>query len=324
MTHAIRIHQYGGPEVLTWEEVRVDAPGPGLVRIRQTAIGLNYIDTYHRTGLYKVPALPCVPGVEAAGVVEAIGDEVNGLAIGDRVAYAGPLGGYAESRLVPADRLVLLPPSISDRQAAAMMLQGMTAAFLLHQTFAVRPGDAILVHAAAGGVGLILCQWAKTLGATVIGAVGSPAKADLVAAHGCAHPILYTQESFVDRVREITNGAGVAAVYDGVGRSTFMGSLDCLKPRGTMILYGQASGPVEPFDPGLLATKGSLFLTRPTLFTYAAHRADLLNLAKLLFDVVAQGHVRVDIHQSFALCDAAEAHRALESRATVGSTILLP
>lgn len=324
MVHAIRIHEYGGPEVLRWEEVQVGEPGPGHVRIRQTAVGLNYIDTYHRSGIYKLPQLPAIIGTEGAGVVAAVGPDVTTLKVGDRVGYAGPIGAYAESRLVLADRLIPLPSWIGDEQAAAMLLQGMTAQFLLRSTYAVQPGDTILVQAAAGGVGLILCQWAKNLGATVIGTVSSDEKAELARAHGCDHPIVYTRENFVARVKDITDGQGVPVVYDGVGKTTFMDSLDCLRPRGFMVLFGAASGPVPPLDLQLLAAKGSLYVTRPTLFTYVAKREDLMTSAADLFEVVHTGGVKIEVRQTFPLRDAAEAHRALESRGTTGSTVLLP
>jgi len=324
MVHAIRIHETGGPEVLRWEEVAVGDPGPGEVRLRQTAVGLNYIDTYHRTGLYPL-ALPAVIGMEGAGEVVAAGPDVTDVSVGQRVAYAGmPVGAYAEERLIPADRLVPLPDSIDDRQAAGMMLQGMTAQYLLRWTYRVQPGDPILIHAAAGGVGLIVCQWAKHLGATVIGTVGSEDKAALARAHGCDHPILYRSEDVVARVREITGGAGVPVAYDSVGADTYLGSLDCLRPRGVLVLFGQSSGPVPPFDLGLLAAKGSLYVTRPTLMTYTADRADLLASARELFEVVAGGAVRIEVNQTFPLSEAAEAHRALEGRRTTGSTVLLP
>ncbi|MCW2235535.1 quinone oxidoreductase family protein [Azospirillum canadense] len=324
MVHAIRIHEYGGPEALRWDEVEVGDPGPGQVRLRQTAVGLNYIDTYHRSGLYKLPQLPAVIGTEGAGVVEAVGPDVTTLKVGDRVAYAPLIGAYAESRLAPADRLVPLPSWIEDKQAAAMMLQGMTAQFLIRSTYAVQPGDTILVQAAAGGVGLILCQWAKHLGATVIGTVSSDEKAELARANGCDHPIVYTRENFVTRVKDITDGQGVPVVYDGVGKTTFMDSLDCLRPRGFMVLFGAASGPVPPLDLQLLAAKGSLYVTRPTLFTYVAKREDLMTSAADLFEVVHTGGVNINVRQTFSLRDAAEAHRALESRGTTGSTVLLP
>lgn len=323
MTHAIRIHATGGPEVLSWDAIDVPAPGPGEVRLRQTAVGLNYIDVYFRTGLYP-SVLPFVPGLEGAGVVDALGPGVTTLAVGDRVAYASaPIGAYAEARLMPADRLVKLPDTISDPQAAAMMLQGMTVEYLLRRTYPVQPGDIILVHAAAGGVGLILCQWAKHLGATVIGTVSSDEKAALARAHGCDHPVVYTREDFHARVLEITHGAKVPVVYDSVGRDTFAKSLDCLAPRGLMVLFGQASGPVPPFELGQLASKGSLFITRPTLFTYTAQRADLEESAAALFDVVARGIVSIAVNQTYPLRDAADAHRDLEGRRTTGSTVLM-
>jgi NADPH2:quinone reductase len=321
MPHAIRVHEAGAPEVLKWEEVDVGEPGPGQVRLRQEAAGLNFIDVYHRTGLYPQP-LPFTPGVEGAGVVEAVGEGVADLKVGDRVAYGGPVGGYAEARLVPADRLVKLPDTISSEQAAAMMLQGMTAEMLLKRVYPVKSGETILVHAAAGGVGLILCQWAKALGATVIGTVSSDEKAELARANGCDHPIIYTRQDFVAEVERITGGAKVAVVYDGVGKDTFMKSLDCLARRGMMASFGNASGPVEPFDALLLARKGSLFLTRPTLYDYTFDAADLQQSARSLFDVVGSGKVRIEIGQRFALADAAEAHRALEGRRTRGSTVL--
>lgn len=325
MVHAIRIHEFGGPEVLRWEEVEVGEPGPGEVRIRQTAVGLNYIDTYHRSGVYKTLTLPGILGSEAAGVVEAVGPDVTTLKVGDRVAYApSPIGAYTEARVVPVDRLVPLPSWIGDQQAAAMLLQGMTAQFLLRTTYRVQPGDIILVQAAAGGVGLLLCQWAKHLGATVIGTVSSDEKAELARAHGCEHPIVYTREDFVARVKELTDGQGVPVVYDGVGKTTFLNSLDCLRPRGFMVLFGAASGPVPPLDLQLLAAKGSLYVTRPTLFTHVAKRDDLMASAADLFEVVHSGAVSIEVNQTFALRDAAEAHRALESRRTTGSTVLIP
>lgn len=326
MAHAIRFHETGGPEVLRWEAVEVGEAGvpAGQVRLRQHAVGLNYIDTYHRTGLYPVP-LPSGLGVEAAGVVEAVGDGVTDFVPGDRVAYAGgPLGAYAEVRDFPADRLVRLPDAISFEQGAAVMLQGLTAQYLLRQTYRVQAGDTILIHAAAGGVGLLVCQWAKALGATVIGTVGSEAKAELARANGCDHPILYKQEDFAARVREITGGEGVPVVYDSIGKDTFNASLDCLRPLGTMVLFGAASGPVPPFDIGVLAQKGSLFLTRPTLFSYAAKRDALLAMADDLFAVLADGRVRIQVGQRYPLREAAQAHRDLEARNTTGSTILLP
>lgn len=324
MVHAIRIHSPGGPEQMRWEEVEVGSPGPGQIRLRHRAIGVNYIDTYHRTGAYKLP-LPLTLGAEGAGEVVETGPGVTGLSPGDRVAYAAvPPGAYAEERLIAADRVVRLPDDIAFDQAAGMMLQGMTAQYLLRSTFRVQPGMPVLIHAAAGGVGLIACQWAKHLGATVIGTVGSPEKAELARAHGCDHAILYRQENVVERVREITDGKGVPVVYDGVGRDTFEASLDCLSPRGFMVLFGAASGPVPPFDLGVLAAKGSLYITRPTLFTYIAGRDDLVAAATELFDVVRSGKVRIEVRQRFPLRDAAEAHRALEGRKTTGSIILEP
>jgi NADPH2:quinone reductase len=321
MPHAIRVHETGGPEVLKWEEVEIGEPGPGQIRLRQEAAGLNFIDVYHRTGLYPQP-LPFTPGVEGAGVIEAIGPDVTGVKAGDRVAYGGPVGGYAEVGLIPADRVVRLPDAISFEEAAGMMLRGMTAHMLLRRVHAVKAGETILVHAAAGGVGLILCQWAKALGATVIGTVGSDEKAELARAHGCDHPIIYTREDFVAEVARITGGAKVPVVYDGVGRDTFMKSLDCLARRGMMASFGNSSGAVDPFQPGILAQKGSLFLTRPTLYDYTLDRTDLEAAAAELFDVVASGKVKIEIGQRFALSDASEAHRALEARETTGSTVL--
>jgi NADPH:quinone reductase len=306
---------------MQWEALEVGDPGPGQARIRQEAAGLNYIDVYHRTGLYPQP-LPFTPGSEGAGIVEAVGDGVTHLSAGDRVAYAGPIGGYAEARLIAADRLVKLPDAISTEQAAAMMLQGMTVRMLLRSVIDVRAGDTILVHAAAGGVGLILCQWAAAIGATVIGTVSTAEKAALARANGCHHPILYTEQDFVAEVARITGGAKVRVAYDSVGADTFLRSLDCLQPRGMMVSFGNASGPVAPFSPLLLAQKGSLFLTRPTLFNYVAAREELEQSAHELFAMVESGKVRVDIRQRFALKDAAAAHRALEARRTTGSTIL--
>ena len=324
MPHAIRIHRTGGPEVLQWEAVDVPSPAPGEVRIRHAAVGLNFIDTYHRTGLYPLP-LPAGIGLEGAGTVEALGEGVSELQVGDRVAYAGgPVGAYAEVRNIPAHRLLKLPDAIGFETAAAMMLQGLTAAYLLRKTYCVQPGDAVLIHAAAGGVGLIACQWAKALGATVIGTVGSAAKAELAKAHGCDHVINYSTENFTQRVREITGGEGVAVVYDGVGKDTFMGSLDSLRPMGMMVTYGNASGPVPPLDLLLLSQKGSLFVTRPTLMNYTARREDLLALGEELFAMVVAGKVKIEVHQRYALRDAAQAHIDLEARKTTGSTILIP
>ena len=324
MTYAIRIHQTGGPEVLTWESVDLPAPAAGEATVRHAAVGLNFIDTYHRTGLYPLP-LPSGIGLEGAGVVEAIGPGVTEVQVGDRVAYAGgPIGAYAEARNIPAHRLLKLPDAISFDTAAAMMLQGLTAAYLLRKTYRVQPGDAVLIHAAAGGVGLIACQWAKALGATVIGTVGSAAKGELAKAHGCDHVINYSTENFVARVREITGGEGVPVVYDGVGKDTFMGSLDSLRPLGMLVTYGNASGPVPPLDLLLLSQKGSLFVTRPTIVSYTAKRTDLEALGAELFDVVATGKVKIEVHQRYALKDAAQAHSDLEARKTTGSTILIP
>ncbi len=324
MTHAIRFHRTGGPEVLQWEEVSVGEPGPGEARVRHAAVGLNFIDTYHRSGLYPVP-LPSGIGLEGAGTVEALGPGVAHLQVGDRVAYAGgPLGAYSEARLIPADRLIRLPDSLSFETGAAMMLQGLTAAYLLRRTYRVQKGDTVLIHAAAGGVGLIACQWAKALGASVIGTVSTEAKAELARAHGCDHPILYTREDFARRVRDITGGEGVPVVYDGIGKDTFAGSLDSLRPLGTMVSFGNASGPVGLIDPLLLSQKGSLFFTRPTLMHYTARRADLEALATELLGVVTSGQVKIEVNQRFPLQQAAAAHIALEGRQTTGSTVLLP
>ena len=324
MNMAIRIHQSGGPEVMRWEEVAVGDPAPGEVRLRQVAIGLNFIDTYHRTGLYPLP-LPAVLGMEGAGVVEAVGAEVSEFQSGDRVAYAGgPIGAYAQVRCLPASRLLKLPAAIDFNIAAAMMLQGLTSAYLLRHTYRVQAGDAVLIHAAAGGVGLITCQWAKALGATVIGTVSNESKAELARQHGCDHVIFYTREDVAQRVRELTGGEGVAVVYDGVGKDTFAGSLDSLRVRGLLVTFGNASGAVPPFDPLLLSQKGSLFVTRPTLAHYTTTRAELVALGDELFDVVRSGRVRVGVNQTYALADAASAHRDLEARKTTGSTILLP
>lgn len=322
-TQAIRIHEYGDPSVLRWEEIELPAPAPGEVRVRHTSVGLNFIDVYHRTGLYPVGALPCGLGLEGAGIVEAVGEDVSEVRPGDRVAYVGgPLGAYAVARNIPAARLVLLPESIDEHEAAGMMLRGMTAEYLLHRTYPVKAGETILVHAAAGGVGLILCQWAHHIGARVIGTVGSEEKAELARAHGCHHPVVYTREDFVARVRELTEGTGVAVVYDSVGKATFMGSLDCLRPRGYMVSFGQSSGKVAPLDIGVLGQQRSLFLTRPSIAAYTATREELTASAKALFEVIAAGAVRIEINQTFALEAAAEAHRALETRQTTGSTVL--
>ncbi|QSI78005.1 quinone oxidoreductase family protein [Niveibacterium microcysteis] len=324
MSMAIRIPRHGGPEVLEWQAVDVAPPAAGEAQVRHHAVGLNYIDVYHRNGLYPL-TLPSGIGVEGAGEVVAVGPGVVDVAVGDRVAYAGgPVGAYAQVRNLPADRLVRLPDAISFETGAAMMLQGLTAQYLLRRTYRVQAGDTILVHAAAGGVGLILCQWAKALGATVIGTVGSDEKAALAQAHGCDHAIIYTRERFADQVKAITGGAGVAVVYDSIGKDTFMDSLACLRPLGTMVTYGNATGPVPPLDLGLLAKMGSLYVTRPTLFTYTAKRSDLLAMSAELFEVVQNGTVKIEIRQRYPLSDAAQAHRDLEARRTTGSTILLP
>jgi NADPH2:quinone reductase len=325
MTKAIRIHAHGGPEVLTYEEADPGKPGPGQVLIRHTAIGLNFIDVYYRTGLYPAPGgLPLVPGGEGAGVVEELGPEVDGLKAGDRVAYAVGTGAYAERRIIAADRLVKVPDGVSDEQAAAMMLKGMTAEYLLRRTFKVKAGDTILFHAAAGGVGLIAGQWAKHLGATTIGTAGSDDKAALAKAHGYDHVINYRAQDFVAEVARVTGGQKCDVVYDSVGKDTFEGSLDCLKPLGLLALFGQSSGPVPPFNLGVLAQKGSLYITRPTLFVYVARRADLEASARALFDVVGKGIVDVKINQRYALKDAARAQADLEARKTTGATILVP
>ena len=325
MTKAIQIHETGGPEVLKWETVTVNDPAEGEVKLKQSAVGLNFIDVYQRTGLYPLAGFPAVIGLEGAGVVEEVGPGVTEFSKGDRVAYAGvPPGAYAQERLIHWHRLVKIPDGISDDQAAAMMLQGMTVEYLLRRTFRVKAGDTILCHAAAGGVGLIACQWAKALGATVIGTVGTDEKAQLAKAHGCDHPIVYTRENFTDRVKEITDGKGVPVVYDSIGKDTFEGSLDCLQPLGTMVSYGNATGPVDSFNLGLLAQKGSLFLTRPTLMTYTAKREDLVASANDLFQVVGSGKVKIEINQRYDLKDAAQAHKDLEARKTTGSTILIP
>lgn len=323
MTKAIRIHAPGGPEVMKWDDVPTPEPGQGEVLLKQAAVGLNYIDVYFRTGLYKAPTMPLILGQEGAGTVTALGAGVINLAVGDRVAYAGAIGGYATERVIAADRLVKLPDAISFNTAAAMMLQGMTAQYLLRRTYNVKAGDTIVVHAAAGGVGLIMCQWAKHLGATVIGVVSTEAKAELIRAHGAAHAVI-GHEPLVAEVKRVTGGAGVPVVYDSVGKDTFITSLDCLAPLGLMASYGNASGPVPPVNIGILAAKGSLYLTRPTLVTYTAKRADLEATAADLFDVVQKGAVKIEVNQTFKLTDAAAAHIALESRKTTGSTVLVP
>jgi NADPH2:quinone reductase len=325
MTGVVRVHEVGGPEVLRFEETDVGSPDAGQVLIRQTAVGLNYIDVYFRSGLYPSRQLPFTPGLEGAGVVEAVGEGVSELREGQRVAYAAPpIGAYAERRVMPADRLVALPDGISDDQAAAMMLKGMTARYLLRRTYPVEAGQTILFHAAEGGVGSIASQWAKHLGVTVIGTVGSDAKAELAQQNGCAHVIRYDREDVAVRVREITGGKGVPVVYDAVGQATFDASLDCLAPLGMLVSFGQSSGKIPPVDLGILSQKGSLYITRPTLMTYTAARSDLVDSANELFDVVQSGAVKIQINQRLPLRDAAEAHRALEGRRTTGSTLLLP
>jgi len=324
MTQAIRIHAPGGPEAMHWDDVPTPEPGPAEALVHHTAVGLNYIDVYFRTGLYKAPSLPATLGMEAAGVVSAIGADVRDLKVGDRVAYAtGPIGAYATDRVISADRLVHLPDSISDNTAAAMMLQGLTAQYLLRRTHKVSPGETILVHAAAGGVGLILCQWAHHLGVTVIGVVSTEAKAELARAHGAAH-VIVGHDKLAAEVKRLTGGTMVPVVYDSVGKDTFGASLDCLQPLGLMVSYGSSSGPVPPFDLATLSAKGSLFLTRPTLATYTASRADLTAAAAELMDAVSSGVVKIRVNQTFPLKNAADAHRALEARQTTGSTVLIP
>jgi len=324
MTKAVRFHKTGGPEVLVYEDVTVGDPGEGQARVRNTAIGLNFIDTYHRSGLYPL-ALPSGVGLEGAGVVEAVGNGVTHVKAGDRVGYAGgPPGAYADVRLIPAEKLVKVPAGISDKEVAAMMLKGLTVQYLIRRVYRVQKGETVLFHAAAGGVGLIACQWLKALGVTVIGTVGTDEKARIAKAHGCDHTIVYTRENFVERVREITGGAKVPVVFDSVGKDTFAGSLDCLKPRGLLAVFGNGSGPVSAFDLNLLAAKGSLYVTRPTLMTYTARREDLEAAANELFDIVKTGKVKIEINQTYKLQDAAQAHRDLEARKTTGSTVLLP
>jgi NADPH2:quinone reductase len=323
MTKAVRFHKTGGPEVLVYEDVEVGAPGEGQARVKNNAIGLNFIDTYHRSGLYPLP-LPSGLGLEGAGVVEAVGPGVDYLKVGDRVAYAGgPPGSYSEVRLIPADRLVKIPDGITDTQAAAMMLKGLTAQYLIRSTFPVKAGQTVLFHAAAGGVGLIAGQWLKALGVTTIGTVGSDEKAKLAKAHGYDHTIVYTRENFAERVKEITGGAKLPVVFDSVGKDTFMGSLDCLQPRGMLVVFGNGSGPVTGFDLNLLS-KGSFYVTRPTLMTYTSKRTDLVAAANELFDVVKSGKVKIEVNQTFALKDAKQAHLDLEARKTTGSTVLVP
>jgi NADPH2:quinone reductase len=324
MTKAIRIHQTGGPEVLRWEDIDVDEPAKGQVRLRQTACGLNYIDVYGRSGLYPVAGFPAILGMEAVGIVEAVGEGVSTISSGDRVAYVMQIGAYAEARLISADQLVKIPPGIDDQTAAAMMLKGLTAHYLLFRTYPVQTSDSILVYAAAGGVGLILCQWASILGATVIGCVGSEEKAELAKANGCDHTILYREEDIPVRVRDLTDGKGVAAVYDSIGRATFEASLDSLQPFGVLATYGNASGPVEPFNPGILGPKGSLYVTRPTLATHVATRELLEQGSERLIEVVENKQIKIHVNQTFALAECAEAHRNLEARNTTGSTVLVP
>jgi NADPH2:quinone reductase len=325
MNMAIRVHETGGPDKLCWEEVDIAQPGVGDALIRHTAIGLNFIDIYFREGAYPPPHLPFILGMEAAGVIEAVGRGVTEVSVGDRVVYAGgPIGAYCEQRIYPAERLVKLPDEIDDVTAAALMLKGLTAQYLLRRTYSVKPGDVILFHAAAGGVGSIACQWAKHLGATVIGTAGSKEKADYAAGLGCDYPINYTQEDFVERVKQITAGTGVPVVYDSVGKDTFMKSLDCLRKLGLMVIFGQSSGAVAPIDPSILAKKGSLYLTRPTLFDYIDKRSDLVASASELFDVVASGAVTIDVKQTYALEDAAQAQQDLMARGTVGASVLIP
>ena len=324
MAKAVRIHDYGGPEALVIDDIEVGAPGAGEALVRHTAVGLNFIDTYHRSGLYKLEQLPHTLGVEGAGVVEAVGEGVTDLAPGDRVAYGGGIGSYCELRVMDAGRLVKLPDNVGDEQAAAMMLQGMTARYLVRRTHRIEPGETVLIHAAAGGVGLIFCQWAKHLGATVIGTVSSDEKAALAQAHGCDHAIVYSRENFVERVRELTGGAGVPVVYDSVGQDTWEGSLDCLKPFGLMVSFGNASGPAPAFTVLDLMRRGSLFVTRPVLAHHIATREDLVETANDLFDIVAGGAVKIEINQRYGLAEAEKAHRDLEARRTTGSTILIP
>lgn len=324
MVSAIRVHQLGGPEVLKYEEIDLPEPGPGQVRYRTTAIGVNYIDTYFRTGLYPAPGLPFTVGNESAGVITAVGKGVKGLKKGDRIAAVFLLGAYATERVLPAERVVKIPAKIDDKTAAAMMLKGMTAQYLLRRCYKVKKGDTILVHAAAGGVGLLLCQWGKYLGATVIGTVGSKEKAALAKKNGAHHTILYNDEDWVKRVSEITKGKKCDVVYDGVGKTTFMGSLDCLRPLGLMVSYGNASDAVDPVNLGILTQKGSLFVTRPTLNTYTASAKDLQATAKDLISVILKKKVKIEVNQTYALKDAAQAHRDLESRKTTGQTVLLP
>ncbi len=323
MPYAIRVHAFGGPEVMKWEEAGVGEPGPGQAKIKQYAAGVNYIDVYHRTGLYPIPSMPFTPGSEGAGLVVAVGEGVTDIAVGDRVAYAGPIGGYAEERLIPAGVLVKLPNDISYETAAAMMLQGMTVRYLVKETYPVTKDSVVLWHAAAGGVGLIACQWLAHIGATMIGTAGSEEKMQLAKDNGCKHVINYRTEDFVARVKEITGGAGVDVVYDSVGKDTFPKSLDCLKPRGLWVSFGNASGPVPPFEIGILAQKGSLYATRASLFTYVASRQALVENANDVMDMVRFGRVKIRVTKTYPMADAAQAHRDLEGRATTGSIVLL-
>lgn len=324
MAHAIRVHKHGGPDAMQWDEIAVGEPGQGQVRLKQHGVGLNYIDVYMRSGLYPQPSLPFVLGMEGAGEVTAVGPGVSEFKVGDRVAYANPAGSYATERLIPADRIVKVPDGIDYKTAAGMMLQGMTVRYLLRKTYKVGPGTTLLFHAAAGGVGLIACQWAKHLGATLIGTAGSEDKCQLAKAHGAAHCINYRTENFVERVKEITGGKGCDVVYDSIGKDTFPASLDCLKPLGLFVTFGNASGPIENMNTGILAAKGSLYMTRPTLFTYTGSRADLVETANDLFDVVKKGAVKINVNHTYPLQEAAQAHRDLEARKTTGSVVLLP
>lgn len=324
MAHAIRVHKYGGPEVLQWDEVEVGAPGQGQVKLKHHAIGVNFIDVYLRTGLYPQPSFPFVPGMEGAGEVTAVGAGVTEFKVGDRVAYASPVGSYSTERVIPADRIVKVPEGVDYKTAAGMMLQGMTVRYLLRKTYKVGPGTTLLMHAAAGGIGLIACQWAKHLGATLIGTAGTDEKCKLALAHGATHCINYSKEKFVDRVKEITGGKGCDVVYDSIGKDTFPASLDCLKPLGLFVTFGNASGPIDAFNAGVLAAKGSLYMTRPTLNTYTAARADLVETANDLFDVVKKGAVKIAVNHTYPLKEAGQAHRDLEGRKTTGSIVLLP
>ena len=323
-TNAIRVHKQGGPEEMKWEEVDLPTIKEGEVLIKHTAIGLNYIDTYHRSGLYPMP-VPLTLGIEGAGIIEEVGENVNDLKVGNRVAYASPpTGSYAEAKVMPAARLVKIPDNISDEIAAAIMLKGMTVEYLVRRTYNVKAGQTVLFHAAAGGVGLIACQWLKAIGATTIGTVGSEEKAALAKANGCDHTILYRKENFVDKVKDITNGKGVPVVYDGIGKDTFVQGFDCLSPLGLMVIFGNASGNAPPLETGMLAAKGSLYVTRPTLMTYNAKREDLVDSAQQLFNMVGSGKINITINARYALKDAAQAHKDLESRKTTGSTLLMP